>query len=120
MNDPLVYKGIWFYQSSYGDSWDRVEKARVVVKDKAAPSKEMDQPFNIGNPEERTVRDLATKILALTGSSSRIEYHDLPVDDPHVRCPDITRAKSILGWQPVISIDEGLQHTIDYFRRLTS
>ena len=87
---------------------------------KAAPSKEMDQPFNIGNPEERTVRDLATKILALTGSSSRIEYHDLPVDDPHVRCPDITRAKSILGWQPVISIDEGLQHTIDYFRRLTS
>src|SRR5947209_10993552 len=76
---------------------------------KAAPSKEMDQPFNIGNPEERTVRDLAIKILALTGSSSRIEYHDLPIDDPHVRCPDIRRAKSILGWQPVISTDEGLQ-----------
>src|SRR2546422_8295543 len=70
---------------------------------KAPPSKEMDQPFNIGNPEERTVHDLATKILALTGSSSRIEYHDLPVDDPHVRCPDIRRAKSILGWHPVIS-----------------
>src|SRR5256885_419161 len=87
---------------------------------KAAPSKEMDQPFNIGNPEERTVRDLAIKILALTGSSSRIEYHDLPIDDPHVRCPDIRRAKSILGWQPVISTDEGLQHTIDYFSRLTS
>ncbi|PYS08811.1 MAG: NAD-dependent dehydratase [Acidobacteria bacterium] len=87
---------------------------------KAAPSKEMDQPFNIGNPEERTVRDLAIKILALTGSSSRIECHDLPIDDPHVRCPDIRRAKSILGWQPVISTDEGLQHTIDYFSRLTS
>ena len=87
---------------------------------KAPPSKEMDQPFNIGNPEERTVHDLATKILALTGSSSRIEYHDLPVDDPHVRCPDIRRAKSILGWHPVISTDQGLQHTIDYFRRLSS
>ena len=63
----------------------------------APPSNEMGQPFNIGNPEERTVRDLAIKILALTGSSSRIEYHDLPIDDPHVRCPDIRRAKSILG-----------------------
>src|SRR5439155_10428868 len=63
----------------------------------APPSDEMERPFNIGNPEERTVRDLATKILALTGSASRIEFRDLPVDDPHVRCPDITRAKAILG-----------------------
>src|SRR6516164_4985720 len=68
----------------------------------APPSAEMDRPFNIGNPEERTVRDLATKILALTGSSSPIEHHDLPEDDPHVRCPDITRAKSILGWRPEV------------------
>ncbi|HYR43572.1 MAG TPA: UDP-glucuronic acid decarboxylase family protein [Terriglobia bacterium] len=84
----------------------------------APPSDEMDRPFNIGNPEERTVRDLATKILALTGSASRIEYHDLPVDDPHVRCPDISRAKSILGWKPEVDIDHGLQLTIDYFRRV--
>jgi dTDP-glucose 4,6-dehydratase len=87
----------------------------------AAPSSnEMDRPFNIGNPEERTVRDLATKILALTRSSSQIEYHDLPVDDPHVRCPDVTRAKSVLGWKPEVDIDQGLQLTIDYFRGLTS
>jgi len=92
----------------------------VLALLRVAPSREMDQPFNIGNPEERTVLDLATKILALTGSSSRIEYHDLPVDDPHVRCPDIRRAKSILGWKPVVSTDEGLGHTIDYFRRLAS
>ena len=86
----------------------------------APPSNEMGQPFNIGNPEERTVRDLATKILALAGSSSPIVYQDLPVDDPHVRCPDIRRAKSVLGWRPEISIDVGLQLTIDYFRGLAS
>jgi dTDP-glucose 4,6-dehydratase len=84
----------------------------------AAPSDDMGMPFNIGNPEERTVKDLATKILALTGSSSRIEYRDLPVDDPHVRCPDMTRAKSILGWRPEVGIDQGLELTIEYFRKL--
>ena len=82
----------------------------------APPSNEMGQPFNIGNPEERTIRDLATKILALAGSSSPVVYQELPVDDPHVRCPDIRRAKSILGWRPEVGIDEGLQLTIDYFR----
>ena len=92
----------------------------IVALLSAPASPEMDRPFNIGNPEERTVRDLATKVLALTGSSSRIEYRDLPVDDPHVRCPDITRAKSVLGWRPEVGIDQGLQLTIDYFRRLVS
>jgi len=86
----------------------------------APPSNEMGQPFNIGNPEERTVRDLATKILALAGSSSPVVYQELPVDDPHVRCPDIRRAKSILGWRPEVSIDEGLQLTIAYFRGVAS
>src|SRR5436853_6058041 len=86
----------------------------------APSSNEMDRPFNIGNPEERTVKDLATKILALTGSSSQIDYRDLPVDDPHVRCPDITRAGSILNWRPEVGIDQGLRLTIDYFRGLTS
>src|SRR5881296_3509686 len=86
----------------------------------APPSNEMGQPFNIGNPEERTIGDLATKIIALTGSSSPVVYQDLPVDDPHVRCPDIRRAKSILGWRPEVSIDEGLQLTIDYFRGVAS
>ncbi len=92
----------------------------IVALLSAPDSQEMDWPFNIGNPEERTVRDLATRVLKLTGSSSRIEYRDLPVDDPHVRCPDITRAKSVLGWRPEVGIDQGLQLTINYFRRLAS
>jgi dTDP-glucose 4,6-dehydratase len=90
----------------------------IVALLQAPPSSELDSPFNIGNPEERTVKDLATKVLALTGTSSRIEYRDLPVDDPHVRCPDITRAKTILGWRPEVSTDTGLQLTIEYFRRI--
>jgi dTDP-glucose 4,6-dehydratase len=73
-------------------------------------------PFNIGNPEERTVRDLADKVLALTGSSSKIETHDLPIDDPKVRRPDITKAIATLGWKPKVVIDEGLKLTIQYFR----
>jgi dTDP-glucose 4,6-dehydratase len=90
----------------------------IVALLQAPPSSELDSPFNIGNPEERTVKDLATKVLTLTGSSSRIEYRDLPVDDPHVRCPDIMRAKTILGWRPEVSTDTGLQLTIEYFRRI--
>jgi dTDP-glucose 4,6-dehydratase len=83
----------------------------------AAPSAEMERPFNIGNPDERTVHDLATKVIALTGSGSRIVYRDLPVDDPTRRCPDITRAKTILGWKPEVATDQGLQLTIEYFRK---
>jgi dTDP-glucose 4,6-dehydratase len=83
----------------------------------APPGPELDVPFNIGNPEERTVRDLANKILALTGSSSVIESHALPVDDPKVRRPNITRAKSFLEWTPKVDIDQGLLLTIEYFRK---
>jgi dTDP-glucose 4,6-dehydratase len=86
----------------------------------APPSEEMDMPFNIGNPEERTVRDLADKVIGLTKSSSSIEICPLPVDDPKVRCPDISRVKGILGWQPKVAIDEGLKLTIEYFRKKSS
>jgi len=86
----------------------------------APASEEVATPFNIGNPEERTVRDLASKVLELTGSSSRIETRDLPLDDPHVRCPDITRAKNILGWRPQVGIDEGLRLTIEYFKKMAT
>jgi dTDP-glucose 4,6-dehydratase len=86
----------------------------------APPSAEMGTPINIGNPEEGTVRDLANKVLALTGSSSPIETRELPVDDPHVRCPDISRAKNLLGWQPKVSIDQGIMLTVEYFRKKIS
>jgi len=75
-------------------------------------------PINLGNPVETTVIELAEKIIAMTGSRSQIEHRPLPVDDPIQRCPDISRAKDTLGWQPRVALETGLQHTIAYFDRL--
>jgi UDP-glucuronate decarboxylase len=75
-------------------------------------------PINLGNPVEMTVADLARRVVALTGSRSKIEYRPLPVDDPTQRCPDIGRAKQLLGWEPKVPLDPGLKRTIDYFDRL--
>jgi dTDP-glucose 4,6-dehydratase len=74
------------------------------------------EPTNIGNPHEFTVRQLAEKVLALTGSASELRFLPLPTDDPRVRQPDISRARTILDWEPVVSLDEGLQRTIASFR----
>jgi dTDP-glucose 4,6-dehydratase len=74
-------------------------------------------PVNIGNPQELTIRQLAERIVALTGSKSRIVERPLPVDDPKVRQPDITRARTILGWGPKVPLDDGLRRTLAYFRR---
>ncbi len=78
-------------------------------------SKEND-PINIGNPQEMTIEQIARQIIAMTGSTSKIIYKPLPTDDPKVRQPDITRARTLLGWEPKVSLDEGLSKTIDYFR----
>lgn len=75
-------------------------------------------PVNIGNPGEFTVLELAQKVLELTHSNSNIEYNPLPVDDPKVRRPDISRAQRLLDWQPQIPLEEGLLKTIDYFQSL--
>jgi UDP-glucuronate decarboxylase len=75
-------------------------------------------PINLGNPSELTIRDLAEKILELTGSRSRIVSRPLPRDDPRQRCPDITKAQSLLGWQPKVPLEDGLKETVDYFRHL--
>ena len=74
------------------------------------------EPTNIGNPGEFTVRQLAERVLALTGSKSKIETHPLPTDDPKVRKPDITLARETLDWMPEVDLDEGLGRTIAYFR----
>lgn len=74
-------------------------------------------PVNLGNPGEFTVRELAEKIVEVTGSSSRIVYRPLPVDDPRQRRPDIAVAKRELGWQPAVVLDDGLKSTIAYFER---
>ncbi len=76
------------------------------------------EPTNIGNPDEYTVKQLAEIVVELTGTSSRIVYHDLPVDDPKVRRPDISKARTQLGWTPKVPVREGVARTIDYFRGL--
>ena len=73
-------------------------------------------PVNIGNPHELTIRALAERIVALAGSRSRIVERPLPVDDPKVRQPDITRARTLLGWEPKVPLEEGLPRTLAYFR----
>jgi dTDP-glucose 4,6-dehydratase len=77
-------------------------------------------PINIGNPHEMTIQAIAETIIRLTGSKSRIVYKGLPADDPKVRQPDITRARTLLGWEPKVGLEEGLGSTIEYFRRKLS
>jgi dTDP-glucose 4,6-dehydratase len=75
-----------------------------------------EDPTNLGNPNEFTVRQLAERVLSLTGSKSKIVERPLPEDDPRVRRPDITRARKLLDWEPRVPLDEGLRRTIEYFR----
>ncbi|HEY9107353.1 MAG TPA: UDP-glucuronic acid decarboxylase family protein [Roseateles sp.] len=75
-------------------------------------------PVNIGNPGEHTMLELAEQVLRLTGSRSRLVFRPLPQDDPRRRCPDIALARSMLGWQPEVALEEGLQRTIHHFREL--
>ena len=73
-------------------------------------------PINIGNPREMTIKEIAETIIAMTGATSRIIYKPLPTDDPKQRRPDITRARTLLGWEPKVDLEEGLIKTIEYFR----
>jgi dTDP-glucose 4,6-dehydratase len=83
---------------------------RLAISDQSGP-------INIGNPTERTMLQFADEILKATGSSSKIEFHPLPTaDDPKQRNPDITKAKTLLGWEPRVSLADGLGQTIEYFR----
>lgn len=75
-------------------------------------------PINLGNPGEFTIRQLAERVIELTGSSSRLVFHPLPQDDPKQRQPDIQLAKDVLGWQPTVMLDKGLEKTIKYFDAL--
>jgi dTDP-glucose 4,6-dehydratase len=73
-------------------------------------------PVNIGNPHEMTIKEIAETIIRMTGSTSRLIYKELPTDDPKQRRPDITRARTLLHWEPKVHLDEGLVKTIEYFR----
>src|ERR671918_2305061 len=77
---------------------------------------DINDPVNIGNPHEMTIEEIARTIIRLTGSKSQIVYRPLPEDDPKVRQPDITRARTLLNWEPKVGLEEGLTKTLEYFR----
>jgi UDP-glucuronate decarboxylase len=89
----------------------------ALIRLMATPD-EVTGPINLGNPAEMTVRELAERIIALTGSRSRVEYRPLPQDDPKQRRPDIARARAALGWAPTTALEEGLKKTVAYFDAL--
>ena len=78
----------------------------------------LNDPVNIGNPDELSMLELAQKIIRMTGSVSVIEHQPLPVDDPKVRRPDITLARQHLAWSPGVPLDEGLKRTVAYFKKV--
>lgn len=98
---------------------ERTDRTKFLIR-QAEALDSIHDPVNIGNPRELTVREIAKLILKLTGSASKIEQRPLPADDPKVRRPDIARAKSLLGWEPEIELEDGLRKTIEYFRQVLS
>ena len=107
--EPLTVQGDGSQTRSFCYVSDLVEGiARLLESNEV-------MPVNIGNPNETTILTFAEKINALTGNQAGIVFRPRPVDDPNRRCPDITRAKTILGWEPKVSLDEGLEKTIAYF-----
>jgi dTDP-glucose 4,6-dehydratase len=110
--DPLTIYGDGSQTRSFCYASDEVEGIyRLFHSDYSGP-------VNIGNPNEFTIRELAERVLALTGSDSVLDLRPLPQDDPKVRCPDITLARSLLGWEPTVQLDDGLRRTIPHFQRL--
>jgi dTDP-glucose 4,6-dehydratase len=97
---------------------ERTDRAKFLTKRAEASLDSIHDPVNIGNPRELTVREIAELILKLTGSTSKVEQRPLPADDPKVRRPDISRAKSLLGWEPQIVLEDGIRKTVEYFRQV--
>jgi dTDP-glucose 4,6-dehydratase len=112
---PLTVYGDGSQTRSFQYIADLVDGIRRLMQSRVT------DPVNIGNPHEMTLLELAKKILRLSGSTSEIVFEPLPEDDPKVRQPDITRARTLLGWEPRIEVDEGLRRTLSWFRsRLAS
>lgn len=110
-NKPLTVFGDGSQTRSFCYVSDLVEGVYRLLLSK------VNEPVNLGNPDECTILKFANKILRLTGSSSKITFRPLPVDDPKTRCPDIMKAKKLLKWQPKVGVDDGLKRTIGWFRR---
>lgn len=111
-NEPITVFGNGLQTRSFCYCSDLI---RGIV---ALSESDMHDPVNIGNPREMTVMDLADKLIKLLNSKSEIIHKPLPEDDPKVRQPDISLAKQALGWEPKVSLDEGLPQTVDYFREV--
>jgi UDP-glucuronate decarboxylase len=112
-SEPLTVYGDGSQTRSFCYVDDLVEG---LIKLMNSPA-EVTGPVNLGNPGEFTVLELAKKVLAFTGGDSPVEYLPLPTDDPVRRRPDITLARELLGWEPTVQLDEGLQRTVEYFRQ---
>jgi len=110
-NEPLTIFGDGSQTRSFCYVSDLIEGIfRLAMSDQH-------EPVNIGNPVEMTIKQFAEKILSITGSTGGVTFKELPVDDPKVRQPDITRARKLFGWEPKIDFDNGIRSTIDYFRK---
>jgi UDP-glucuronate decarboxylase len=113
-NEPILVYGDGGQTRSFCYVDDLIDGLMRLM---AAPE-ECSSAVNLGNPAEITVKDLAEKIIAITGSRSEIRYAPLPQDDPRQRCPDIGRARELLGWQPQVPLETGLKRTIAYFEAM--
>jgi len=114
LGEPLTVYGTGSQTRSFCYVDDEIEGiVRLLL---ASDSEDIHLPINVGNPRELTVLEIAEMVLRLTGSASRIEYRELPEDDPKVRRPDITRAQCILGWEPRVDLEDGIGRTIEFFR----
>ncbi len=109
-NEPITIFGDGSQTRSFCYVDDLIEGIyRLLVSD-------LNEPVNIGNPNEMTIKMLAECIIELTGSKSTLSFEDLPEDDPKIRQPNIEKAQKLLGWEPKVDLSEGLKRTIDYFR----
>jgi nucleoside-diphosphate-sugar epimerase len=108
-NNPITMYGDGTQSRSFCYVSDQVAGIMALI------NSDVEGPVNVGNPVEFTMKELADKVLTLTGSSSDMEFKPRPPDDPSQRKPDITRAKELLGWEPKVSLEQGLEPTINYF-----
>jgi dTDP-glucose 4,6-dehydratase len=109
-NEPLTIFGDGSQTRSFCYCSDLIDGIyKLMMSDYASP-------VNIGNPREMTIKEFAEHIIRLTGTSARMEFKPLPEDDPKVRQPDISLARRLLGWEPVVAFEDGIARTIDYFR----
>jgi dTDP-glucose 4,6-dehydratase len=110
-NEPLTVYGDGSQTRSFCYITDLVDGIYRLM------TSNVNEPVNIGNPDEYSILEFAKKIIALTGTKSKIAFEPLPVDDPKTRKPDITKARKLLKWEPKVNVDDGLKKTIEWFRK---